>query len=107
MLKRVFRRAAPPAHARALRMAAPWGLAWMLGASVGLAAEPATPGQAVSVPFEAYQRWRDEPLVDWRTANDRVGEIGGWRTYLREAQPQGDDAAGHDDHGAADTGEPQ
>ena len=39
-----------------------------------------------SPPFSHYQNWRDEPLQDWREANERVGEIGGWLTYLREAQ---------------------
>lgn len=47
-------------------------------------------------PFEHYQSWRDEPVQDWRASNDRVGEVGGWRTYLRESQAAG---GGHD-HGA-------
>lgn len=48
-------------------------------------------------PFAAYRKWRDTPVQDWRGSNDRVGEIGGWMTYLREAQPAGDDAekSGH------------
>ncbi|MEW5966750.1 MAG: hypothetical protein AB1720_07085 [Pseudomonadota bacterium] len=50
-----------------------------------------------ALPFKHYQGWRDEPVQDWRAANDRVGEVGGWRTYLREAQPAG--GGGHD-HGA-------
>jgi hypothetical protein len=40
--------------------------------------------------FQNYQGWRDEPLQDWREVNERVGEIGGWRTYLRESQQDGD-----------------
>jgi hypothetical protein len=64
------------------------------------AAEAAPSGQVTSAPFEQYRGWRDEPLQDWREANQRVGEIGGWRTYLREAQ-QGDDASrsGQNNHG--------
>ncbi len=27
----------------------------------------------------------DQEMVPWKDANDRVGEIGGWRTYLRNA----------------------
>jgi hypothetical protein len=27
-----------------------------------------------------------QAVEDWRQANDRVARIGGWRTYLREAQ---------------------
>lgn len=63
------------------------------------AAEPPSPEQAAApAPFERYQGWRDEPLLDWRAVNDRVGEVGGWRTYLREAQPESGDAAGQHDH---------
>lgn len=58
-------------------------------------AESAT--QAVLAPLDGYQAWRDEPLEAWRAANDRVGEIGGWRTYLRESQAD-------DDQGGADQG---
>ncbi|MFN3543281.1 MAG: hypothetical protein ACK4UX_00305 [Thiobacillus sp.] len=60
------------------------------GAVAPVWAEPAGP-------FQHYQGWRDEPVQDWRPANDRVGQIGGWRTYLREAQP---DAGGSRDQGA-------
>ncbi len=51
------------------------------------AAEPAP--EALAAPFDKYQNFRDEPLADWRQANDRVNEVGGWRTYLREAQQDG------------------
>lgn len=61
------------------------------GVAAPAAADPAAP-------FKHYQAWRDAPIADWRAANDRVGEVGGWRTYLREAQPGG--GAGHD-HAAA------
>lgn len=33
-----------------------------------------------------YRRMTDEKVGSWREANDNVGRIGGWRTYLREAQ---------------------
>lgn len=33
-----------------------------------------------------YRRMTDESVGSWREANDNVGRIGGWRTYLREAQ---------------------
>jgi hypothetical protein len=90
MLNVVFRRAA--------RLAC----AWALWAPTAHAVETPSPEQAASAPFKNYQGWRDEPLQDWRTVNDRVGEIGGWRTYLRESQPPGDgadqDRQGHDGH---------
>lgn len=38
-----------------------------------------------SSPFETYRRYRDEPVGDWRKANEQVGQIGGWRAYAREA----------------------
>jgi hypothetical protein len=36
--------------------------------------------------FDAYRAQRDVTLLPWREANDRVGAIGGWRFYAREAQ---------------------
>lgn len=45
--------------------------------------------------LSAYPAWRDEPLGDWRAANDTVGRVGGWRAYAREAaQARGSAAAG-------------
>ncbi len=32
-----------------------------------------------------YRGYKEVTLQDWKAANDRVGEIGGWRTYAREA----------------------
>lgn len=45
------------------------------------AAEPASQRSA----FEGYRRFADEPVADWRATNDRVGRIGGWQAYAREA----------------------
>jgi hypothetical protein len=86
MLKVSLRRAAPRAHARLFGLVACAWMAWM----PAQAAEAALPDQAAATPFKEYRGWRDEPLEDWRQANERVGEIGGWRTYLREAQQDGD-----------------
>jgi hypothetical protein len=96
MLNGLFRPAALSARARVLSLAC----ACMLGMPAAQAAETAASGQAAAVPFQQYRGWRDEPLQDWREANQRVGEIGGWRTYLREAQ-QSDDASrsGQNIHG--------
>ena len=89
MLNVVFRRAALLA------------CAWAVWAPTAHAAEAPSPEQAASAPFKNYQAWRDEPLLEWREVNDRVGEIGGWRTYLREARQGGDtpDESGHAHHG--------
>jgi len=37
-------------------------------------------------PFSAYQADKIEEPRSWREVNDRVGSIGGWRVYAREAQ---------------------
>lgn len=82
------------------RRAAPWACAWMLGLPMAHAIEDAPSEQGASAPFEHYRGWRDEPPQDWRAANDRVGAIGGWRSYLRESQldVDGADSGGHGDH---------
>jgi hypothetical protein len=38
-------------------------------------------------PFAAYRADKTEEPRAWRDVNDRVGAIGGWRVYAREAQP--------------------
>lgn len=57
-----------------------------------LAAEP--PGApAIALPtrlsyhsaLAGYQAYAEQPVQSWRQANDRVGQIGGWRSYAREA----------------------
>lgn len=35
--------------------------------------------------FSSYQTFVDEPVVNWKSANDTVGRIGGWRAYAKEA----------------------
>jgi hypothetical protein len=35
--------------------------------------------------LEKYKSYTDEKIVPWKAANDEVGRIGGWRTYLKEA----------------------
>lgn len=34
-----------------------------------------------------YRIFQDEPVADWRSLNDTVGRIGGWRVYAREQLP--------------------
>lgn len=36
-------------------------------------------------PLSAYQPYEEAESPGWKEANDRVGEIGGWRVYAREA----------------------
>ncbi len=37
-------------------------------------------------PIADYQKFVDEKVLPWKAANDKVGEIGGWRAYAKEAQ---------------------
>ena len=39
-----------------------------------------------SSPFARYQPLKDEPVVDWKSANDTVDKAGGWKAYAREVQ---------------------
>ena len=100
MLKLFLHRAMPLAYAPFLAPAA--ACAWLAAMPAAQAAEVAASPPAAADPFAHYRHWRDEPLQDWRKANDRVGEIGGWRTYLRESQQAGDgpdqDGSGHHAH---------
>ena len=88
MLNFINRPVASPAAARLRRIAVQGVCVGMLAAASVQAAESRAPAATapVSAPFSQYQNWRDVPLQDWRAANGRVGEIGGWQTYLREAQ---------------------
>ncbi len=52
-------------------------------------------------PFEGYVKDEDFEAGGWVKANERVGEIGGWRTYLRQAQePMDGSKASEKDQGA-------
>lgn len=59
----------------------------------------ATPKEAAyTSPFEGYVKDEDFEASGWVAANERVGEIGGWRTYLRQAQePMKDSKSSGDD----------
>lgn len=84
-----------------------WGLLHA-GASMAQTADAHLDHRPAPTPFNLYQRWQDEPVQDWRESNDRVGEIGGWKSYLRAAQQPGvgqapnggaSDAPAHNHHG--------
>ena len=36
--------------------------------------------------FKGYKPYADEPLVNWKAANDTTASVGGWREYARQAQ---------------------
>ncbi|WP_245597869.1 hypothetical protein [Ottowia thiooxydans] len=69
----------------------PWALAIFSGAVSAQApaeAEASKPAPLTALryssPIQAYQAYVDQPLQSWREANDRVGQIGGWRAYAKE-----------------------
>jgi hypothetical protein len=39
-------------------------------------------------PWSGFICAQEAAMVDWRTANDRVARVGGWRTYARETLPE-------------------
>ena len=43
--------------------------------------------------LNGYQPYHDQPVGDWKKANDEVGRIGGWRAYTREANEAAPPAA--------------
>lgn len=51
--------------------------------------EAQVPAATYRSPFADYRAFGDEPVGNWRAANDEVGRIGGWRAYAREAQAPG------------------
>lgn len=48
--------------------------------------QASVPALRYASPLAAYRRVGEDSPVPWREANDVVTRIGGWRTYLREAQ---------------------
>ena len=57
-------------------------------------AMPKAMPQSYRSALEGYQPYTDEKTVNWKVANDTVGQIGGWRAYSKEASqdPSADNA---------------
>ena len=54
-------------------------------------ADPLSPAASVPAvtyqsPFADYRPMVDQKIGNWKDANDNVNRVGGWRTYLKEAQ---------------------
>jgi hypothetical protein len=60
----------------------PQAVAVCLLSSVAIAQTPV----GYTSPIADYQKFVDEKILPWKTANDKVAEIGGWRAYAKEAQ---------------------
>ena len=44
------------------------------------------PAVTYQSPFADYRPMVDQKIGNWKDANDNVNRVGGWRTYLKEAQ---------------------
>ena len=100
-------------HLLPFRALLPWTLALFAGAAFAQAPadteapQPSLPTKLqYSSAISDYQAYTDQPVQSWRQANDRVGQIGGWRAYAKEiktgvpasaqdAAPADDSHSGH------------
>ncbi|WP_416759355.1 hypothetical protein ACNI65_21840 [Roseateles sp. So40a] len=94
-----------PARSTPKSQAAVSAFALGQGAGTGEAAPGTAANDLRHLPtFESYRRFADEPIQSWKAANDRVGQIGGWRAYAKEAsgvsEQQSPDRQGHAGHEA-------
>ena len=88
----------------------PWLAASLIAPSLALAQMPE--GESAKVDYQlsyrsalsGFDAYKEQSVQPWKAANDKVGEIGGWRTYAKEmhqtAPTTGQDqpAQGHDAH---------
>ena len=81
-------------HIRHVRLLLPLSLALLATVATAQTMAPSQanstsatlPGKVVyQSPISGYQPYADQPVQSWREANDRVGRIGGWRAYAKEA----------------------
>lgn len=78
------------------KLAALWLLPIFSFSGYAAAQIPASPSQvantstASSPPyqsaFEGYQPYAEEKIANWKSANDTVERVGGWREYAKQAQ---------------------
>ncbi len=78
-------------HLPPFRALLPWTLALFAGATFAQAptdTEAPQPAPLTKLQYSsaigAYQAYTDQQVQSWREANDRVGQIGGWRAYAKE-----------------------
>lgn len=68
----------------------PWLAAALIAPSLALAQMPE--GESAKVDYQlsyrsalsGYEAYKEQSVQPWKAANDKVGEIGGWRTYAKE-----------------------
>ena len=49
-------------------------------------APSAKPQAASPSAFDGYKPYAEEPMTNWKAANDSVAQIGGWREYAKQTQ---------------------
>lgn len=88
----------------------PWLAAALLAPSLALAQMPDGASEKVDYQLSyrsaltGYEVYKEQSVQPWKAANDKVGEIGGWRAYAKEmrqsapAAGQDQPAQGHDAH---------
>lgn len=54
--------------------------------------------------LKAYKPYTETPVISWRAANDTTAQVGGWRTYAKEARQA--DEPGQDVSGTQETAHP-
>ena len=86
----------------------PWLAAALIAPSLALAQMPE--GESAKVDYQlsyrsalsGYEAYKEQSVQPWKAANDKVGEIGGWRAYAKEMRQtapttgQEQPAPGHD-----------
>lgn len=50
-----------------------------------LDAAASAPRLVYQSPLAEYRRFAEQPVGSWRSANETVNRVGGWRVYAREA----------------------
>ena len=68
----------------------PWLAASLIAPSLALAQMPE--GESAKVDYQlsyrsalsGYEAYKEQSVQPWKAANDKVGEIGGWRAYAKE-----------------------
>lgn len=67
-------------------------LIWICGSAAAQTSRPGPEDPRASVPLLHYQSplagyraHADQDVGAWRAANERVGQVGGWKAYAREA----------------------
>ncbi|MED5622384.1 hypothetical protein [Ideonella sp. BN130291] len=69
-------------------------------------AQPVAPAATHRSAFDGYNRFAEQPVAPWRTSNELVARIGGWKAYAREAAAAHEGAAAPAGAPSAPAGEP-